>query len=70
MQVSLKDTPQSVRQASVQILTLPVSYWGVLGQLQGALKWGGVGERTSHSRRKVHIQKEIRTEKKKNLILE
>ena len=41
MQASLQDTPESVRQASVQILILPVPYWGVLGQLQDALKWGG-----------------------------
>ena len=41
MQVSLQDTPESVRQASVQILTLPLLNWGVLGQLQDVLKWGG-----------------------------
>ena len=41
MQVSLQDTPESVRQASVQILTLPLPNWGVLGQLQDVLKWGG-----------------------------
>lgn len=58
MQASLQDTPESVRQASVQILILPVPYWGVLGQLQDALNGAG---RTSHNRRKVHKLKKIKS---------
>lgn len=45
MQVSLQDTPESVRQASVHILTLPLPNWGVLGQLQDVSNGvGGRGE--------------------------